>query len=253
MAVVTKHLQQLYLNIIKDKFSCKNGVPDFSKYSYSQVQILSMTNNRTTNFKQADEALAEYWSKIKYNGQKSWTGRDVNYRTNNGLTLHEMNNMDTMQLVPSEIKPTWEDILVALKNIMQWLVKKEVLILIKDIDITIWGRHFHLNIDYDCFKGESVTNKQEEMIEKFINNLNLINESKFYVEKYCKKELDRDKTNEKKDNIFSYIKPDYLYIKREENPRIAIMCKYKYDLEHGLAIVFSDEGKIKIGLQDIIL
>ena len=31
------------------------------------------------------------------------------------------------------------------------------------------------------------------------------------------------------------------------------MCKYRYDPEHGLAVVFSHEGKVSVGIQDIIL
>jgi len=85
------------------KVTYRNGVPDFSPFQEAQVKIPSMTNSRTRNFKQADEALAEYWTKIKHNNQ-TWTARDVEaYRTSNGLTWHEMNNMESMQLVPTEV------------------------------------------------------------------------------------------------------------------------------------------------------
>lgn len=85
------------------KVTYKNGVPDFSPFQEAQVKIPSMTNSRPKNFKQADEALAEYWTKIKHNNQ-IWTARDVEaYRTSNGLTWHEMNNMESMQLVPAEV------------------------------------------------------------------------------------------------------------------------------------------------------
>ena len=63
-----------------------------------------------------------------------------------------------------------------------------------------------------------------------------------------------DDENAKKDNIFSYIKPECLFVKRDkENPRIAMICKYRYDLEHGLAVVFSSDGEVTVGMQDIIL
>ncbi len=85
------------------KVTYKNAVPDFSPFQEAQVKIPSMTNSRSRNFKQADEALADYWTKIKHNNQ-TWTARDVEaYRTSNGLTWHEMNNMESMQLVPSEV------------------------------------------------------------------------------------------------------------------------------------------------------
>jgi len=85
------------------KVTYQNCVPDFSPFQEAQVKIPSMTNSRTRNFKQADEALAEYWTSIKHKGQ-TWTARDVEaYRTSNGLTWHEMNNMESMQLVPTEV------------------------------------------------------------------------------------------------------------------------------------------------------
>lgn len=79
----------------------KNGIPDFSICQRAQVKIPNMTNNRYNNFKQADEALAEIWTKTKFEG-KTWTRSDVtSYRQNNELTWNEMNNMQSMQLLPS--------------------------------------------------------------------------------------------------------------------------------------------------------
>ena len=58
----------------------------------------------------------------------------------------------------------------------------------------------------------------------------------------------------KKDNIFSYVKPDYLFVKNETKyHKVALMCKYRYDEEHGLTVVFDSEGKVTVGDQDIIL
>ena len=85
------------------KVTYKNGVPDFSPFQEAQVKIPNMTKSRSSNFRQADEALAEYWTRIKHNGQ-NWTARDVEaYRTSKGLTWHEMNNMESMQLIPTEV------------------------------------------------------------------------------------------------------------------------------------------------------
>lgn len=85
------------------KVTYRNCVPDFSPYQEAQVTIPSMTNSRSHNFNQADKALAELWTKTQYNG-RSWTAQQVKaYRTSNGLTWHEMNNMESMQLVPTEV------------------------------------------------------------------------------------------------------------------------------------------------------
>ncbi len=88
----------------------KNGVPDFSPYAKAEVNI-KMTKDRYSikkygivgNFEKADQALAEYWTKIKFEG-KNWTAGEIkNYRSEYKLTWHEMNNMESMQLVPQEI------------------------------------------------------------------------------------------------------------------------------------------------------
>ena len=125
--------------------------------------------------------------------------------------------------------------------------------MIKKVDMNIWGRDFDLKVEFDCYRGEKVTKSQEEALKKIIKNIDLINKSKKMLEKYCEKRVYVDNENQKKDNVFSYIKPDYIFVKREDKPRVAIMCKYKYDMEHGLAIVFEDSGNITIELQDEIL
>ena len=92
------------------KITYKNAVPDFSPYQHAKVKITGMSDKRygsDSNFNKADEALAKIWTETKHNG-KTWTARDVaNYRESNHLTWHEMNNMDYMQLVPTEVNATF--------------------------------------------------------------------------------------------------------------------------------------------------
>lgn len=89
------------------KITYKNAIPDFSPYQKAQVKIKNMTNSRPNNFKEADRVLAEYWTKTKFEG-KTWTRADVEtYRSNNNLTWHEMSNMKSMQLVPTEVNLTF--------------------------------------------------------------------------------------------------------------------------------------------------
>lgn len=125
--------------------------------------------------------------------------------------------------------------------------------MINKVKINIWDRNFELPVEYDCYSDEKVTSAQLNALKEFIIDTHIINKAKINVENYCKKALTLDKDNKQKENIFTYIIPHYIYVKREDNPRIAIMCKYKYDMEHGLAVVFSQNGKIEVGLQDIIL
>lgn len=127
--------------------------------------------------------------------------------------------------------------------------------MIKTLNIEIWGRKFSLNVEYDCYAGEKITPEQMEAVERFSNNhISWLDKAKGVVVKYCKEAVDGDDENQKKDNIFSYVKPEAVFVKRDsQKSRIALMCKYRYDPEHGLAIVFDKKGNIAIGNQDIIL
>ncbi|MDE6708104.1 MAG: hypothetical protein K2K06_08720 [Oscillospiraceae bacterium] len=126
--------------------------------------------------------------------------------------------------------------------------------MIESLEINIWGREFNLPIEYDCYEGETVTEEQINAVSHFYAHSELIENAKNYVEAFCKDQVMEDEENGKKDNIFSYIKPECIFVKRDkECSRIALMCKYRYDLEHSLAVVFSADGEITVGIQDIIL
>lgn len=126
--------------------------------------------------------------------------------------------------------------------------------MIESLETTIWGRKFTLPVEYDCYEGEEVTKAQIQALKNFRSHTEWIEKSRSIVEKYCREQVMSDDENAKKDNIFSYIKPECLFVKRDkENPRIAMMCKYRYDLEHGLAVVFSSDGEVTVGMLDIIL
>lgn len=132
--------------------------------------------------------------------------------------------------------------------------KRGKIILIKELKTVIWDREFTLPIVYDCYKGEVVTEEQVAAVRNFVNNPQWVVKSKGMVESFCHDDLINDPNNQKKNNIFSYVVPESIFVKRDDsNPRVAIMCKYRYDMEHGLAVVFSHDGNIKVGLQDIIL
>lgn len=126
--------------------------------------------------------------------------------------------------------------------------------MIKTLNVEIWGRRFSLNVEYDCYVGEEITSEQIEAVERLNANTSWFNKVKDDVVKYCKIEVDGDDENQNKDNIFSYIKPEAVFVKRDtQKSRIALMCKYRYDPEHGLAIVFDRNGNVTIGPQDVIL
>lgn len=125
--------------------------------------------------------------------------------------------------------------------------------MINELNISIWERTFLLPVEYDCYDDEVVTDAQKSAVKTLTMHPEWIVSAKAHVERFCREEVIADSENNKKDNIFSYIKPDYLFVKRDEHPRVAIMCKYRYDIEHGLAVVFATDGSVTVGLQDFIL
>ena len=126
--------------------------------------------------------------------------------------------------------------------------------MIKEVEFKIWDRDFTLPVYFETFKDMDVIKVQETALNTLLQNKEWIDAALSSVQEYSKKALLEDKTNNKKDNVFSYVKPESLFIECvPNNPRVAIMCKYRYDLEHGLAIIFSNDGRVEVGLQDIIL
>ncbi|SFR78454.1 HNH endonuclease signature motif containing protein [Anaeromicropila populeti] len=79
----------------RDGVDYNNGMPDFTPFAKETVVIKDMTDNRNHNFAQADEIVAERWGKTKSVVAK--------WRRDNKYTWHELNDMKTMQLVPSII------------------------------------------------------------------------------------------------------------------------------------------------------
>lgn len=125
--------------------------------------------------------------------------------------------------------------------------------MINELNISIWERAFLLPVEYDCYDDEVVTDSQKSAVKMLTMHPEWIASAKMQVERFCREEVLKDCENNRKDNIFSYVKPECLFVKHEAKPRVAIMCKYRYDLEHGLAVVFFADGRIAVGSQDIIL
>lgn len=119
------------------------------------------------------------------------------------------------------------------------------------LNIKIWDREFDLKVLYDCYAGEEVLNEQKEALKNFSSDKELIGASKASVEQYCLSQNKDEICGDEIDNIFKYVLPECIFVKRD--CRIAIMCRYKFDAEHGIAVVFKDGKFIEVGSQDIVL
>ena len=119
------------------------------------------------------------------------------------------------------------------------------------LNIRIWNRDFDLKVLYDCYAGEQILDEQKEALNKFSSDKNTIELSRGFVEKYCLRNNKDEIGADEIDNIFKYVLPESIFVKRD--CRVAILCKYRFDAEHGIAIVFKDGKFDEIGNQDIIL
>ena len=120
------------------------------------------------------------------------------------------------------------------------------------VNLNIWGRAFELNIVFQNFPGEEVTTNQERVVETLgsIEYGQSLDPVKEYIVKYNAEDLAEPEIS----NIFKYVIPKSVLIPRENDKRIAaLMCNYKFDMEHGMAVVFENEKFKAVGPQDIIL
>lgn len=121
------------------------------------------------------------------------------------------------------------------------------------IDCKIWNRDFSLEVIFDVYKGESVTDTQKEAFETFKKNAESLLCSPNEICKYCIKKNKDEIPESEIANIFKYVIPQKLYVCRSDKRKVALLCAYKFDAEHGIAIVFENEKLITIDHQDIVL
>lgn len=120
--------------------------------------------------------------------------------------------------------------------------------------INIWGRAFELSIMYECYPGEEILDTQKEAFNLLADSENEIVESLDAVKKYVRETESGQLTDNSIENIFRYVMPKSIFVPHIKNRRtVAIMCDYKFDIEHGIAVVFETGKFKKVGTQDIIL
>ena len=75
------------------------------------------------------------------------------------------------------------------------------------------------------------------------------------VKQYCLEVNRHEIPEDKIANIFKYVKPKTLFIKRttESIRKVAVICAYKFNPDDGLAIVFENEEISDIGTENIII
>ena len=134
----------------------------------------------------------------------------------------------------------------------KFVIKEGVRLMNKTM--TIWERQYDLPVVFDCFDNEEVLPIQKQALEAFLKAENTIQESKKQLEKYILNDEYAEIEGNSIDNIFKYVIPTDLYIPRTlETRTVALLCDYRFDEEHGIAIVFENEQFKEIVEQNIVL
>ena len=119
--------------------------------------------------------------------------------------------------------------------------------------INIWNRDFELDVVYECYSGEEVLESQKEAFAMLENNKKGVSKSLEEVRKYVRKTADGQLSDDI-ENVFKYVMPKSIFVPHtKKHCTAAIMCNYKFDMEHGIAVVF-ENGKFQtVGAQEIVL
>jgi len=120
------------------------------------------------------------------------------------------------------------------------------------VKVNIWGRDFDLPVNYQVFHGEEITDKQKAARQDVhqVDYFDAQEEIRHYIQKNYAYELGEQSL----DNLFRYVMPKSIYIpKYPDTERFAIMCDFKYDMEHGIAIVFEQGRLLMVSAQDWVL
>ena len=120
--------------------------------------------------------------------------------------------------------------------------------------MTIWGRDFELDVCMECYPGETVLDSQENALTALLKAADSIETAKKQVEEYVMANNKHSFPDGKMDNIFRYVMPVSILVPHNKKRSLAaILCNFRFDMEHGLAIVFENGAFQSVGPQDSIL
>lgn len=118
--------------------------------------------------------------------------------------------------------------------------------------IKIWGRTFNIIIDYNLYPDEVASDEQMARLASFTSKPQPLND-KTTISEYCLKN-NGEEIGDNIDNIFKYVIPISIFIPKCNNEnRVVLLCNYKFDIEHGLAVIFENNHFVSIVSQDDVL
>ena len=118
------------------------------------------------------------------------------------------------------------------------------------IEKSLWGRKLQLKVSFDCLEGEEITSSQEQALDSLFDHWSGAEASLDAVKEYCEKNSNGQVQAKDIDNVFKYVVPRSIFVMREPEGCVALMCDFRFELEHGMAIVLRNGKLDKITDQD---
>ena len=112
--------------------------------------------------------------------------------------------------------------------------------LMNKMSIVIWGRKFELDVVYKTFSNKGATELQCEAADKFCEKEEF-NDSLEQIKGYVLDNGGSENGVKEIENIFKYVMPKSIYVPKASERIVAILCDYRFDPEHGIAIVYKNE------------
>lgn len=121
------------------------------------------------------------------------------------------------------------------------------------IEKSLWGRKLQLKVSFDCLEGEEITSSQEQALDSLFDHWSGAEASLDAVKEYCEKNSNGQVQAKDIDNVFKYVVPRSIFVMREPEGCVALMCDFRFELEHGMAIVLRNGKLDKITDQDSVV
>lgn len=125
------------------------------------------------------------------------------------------------------------------------------------IVMSTWGKEIALEVRFDLLDDERVTSRQAYALGAIFVSWGAVNGALDALKSYCLENdgdmLASECGTARIDDIFDVVEPYSLFVVRNDSKRsVALMCHYRLDPEHGLALLFENERLTKIGPEDIV-
>jgi hypothetical protein len=126
---------------------------------------------------------------------------------------------------------------------------------IETIGLNVWGTAYNLPVEYcDSIDADCAVAVEQSLLCFSANSAAIIEEARTAVTSYVQKTAYAIGISDS-ESLEACVEPQMLLVRADEDKsvNIAVLCGFKYDPEHDLAMVFSDQKLVEVGNQDLVV